>query len=206
MRALDLTGQRFGRLTVLRRAEHKRGEKVIWVCRCDCGAEIEARVSHLRTGNTRSCGCFQRDRASETQATHRMTRTPEHAAWRNMKARCYNQRNPYYDRYGARGIVVDAAWLGSFEQFLRDMGPRPSARHSLDRKDANGPYAAYNCRWATASVQCNNWAHGNHHLELNGERRTIAEWARHIGMRHWTIRNRLRLGWPIERALTSPAI
>lgn len=149
----DLTGMTFGRLTVVKRSGTSKRGDIVWACICKCGAETAVRGSNLRNGNTKSCGCFQRERASESTSTHRLTKSPEYRSWASMIARCENPKYHHFHRYGGRGIRICERWRNSFELFLSDMGPRPSLKHSLDRKDNDGNYEPGNCRWATAKEQ-----------------------------------------------------
>lgn len=159
-RLIDLTGQRFARLLVMERGENTARGKARWVCRCECGATTLVRASHLRSGQIRSCGCLNRERTRARSTTHghapRGRQTAEHRAWGAMLARCYNPCGKDYRDYGGRGITVCPRWRESFQTFLDDMGLKPSAELSLDRKDNDGPYAPGNCRWATRSEQRRN--------------------------------------------------
>lgn len=117
-----------------------------------------------------------------------------------MKTRCYRKTWPGFKHYGGRGIKVCDRWLESFENFLADMGRRPSSDHSLDREDNEKDYCLANCRWATKIEQQNN-KRTNVFLELDGERMTLSDWGRHLGMAANTIRMRLVNGWSIADAL-----
>jgi hypothetical protein len=113
--------------------------------------------------------------------THGKTNTTEFTIWKNMLARCHNANNKDFKNYGGRGIVVCDQWRGSFEMFLADVGPRPSAQHSIDRIDNNSNYEPGNCRWATRIEQgCNK--RNNVMVTIDGSEKTISQWARHYGI------------------------
>jgi len=121
-----------------------------------------------------------------------------------MKGRCYRPKHKWYHRYGGRGIKVCDRWLNSPENFVADMGKRPSPAHKLERKDNDGDYCPENCVWATQEHQNNNRGEYNRILEFNGETLTLSQWARRVGLRTGTISERLRHGWTISDALTRP--
>lgn len=131
---------------------------------------------------------------------HGMSRSSEYMIWIDMKRRCYDVKNNAFSLYGGRGITVCPTWVDSFQAFYADMGPRPSARHTIDRVDNNGPYAPGNCRWATMTEQNSN-KRTNIYLTVGGETHTLAEWTRQLGMRRGTVGRRLRHGWSPEDAV-----
>jgi hypothetical protein len=134
---------------------------------------------------------------------HGLTLTPEHRVWRNIRQRCENPNDDHYSRYGAVGIRVCERWQ-VFENFIADMGPRPSAKHTIDRKNGKGHYEPGNCRWATAIEQNNNLI-SNVRIEHAGESLTIPQWARRVGLHESTLRNRVATGWKFEDALARAA-
>lgn len=138
---------------------------------------------------------------------HGVTRSPEHRSWLSMMTRCVWSRpeRADYHLYQGKGITVCDRWLDS-AAFLADMGPKPTAKHSLDRIDPNGNYEPANCRWATPKEQANNWGHRNRRVNFNGECLSLDEWAAKIGICRESLRDRLKNGWSVERALTTPAV
>jgi hypothetical protein len=199
VRGIDITGVRFGRLTVLYRIPNRdRGR--YWRCRCDCGIEKDIRANSLKSGAVVSCTCYQRECATKAKTTHGLGRTPEFNAWFSLVNRCTDPESRAYASYGGRGITVCERWRTSVENFYEDMGPRPSPTHSIDRIDNDGPYSPENCRWATKTEQGNN-RRTNVFLTHNGKTMTIAQWSQELGINNATLKSRVQHGWPIEDAL-----
>ncbi len=200
----DLTGQRFGRLVVIKAAGLNQYGNCMWFCQCDCGGEATTREIYLTNGHTKSCGCVAKEKVKARCTTHgaskRGHRAPEYRSWEAMKRRCFNAKDPKYPKYGARGITVCDQWRTSYETFLADMGPKPSPKHTLDREDNDGSYEPGNCRWATPIVQMNNQSK-TIKLTVGDRTQSLADWARERGMKQSTIRDRVKSGWPPARAL-----
>lgn len=153
-RFVEISGKKYGRLTVLYRAPNQ-GNKTAWEVECECGTRIAVRSDSLRDGNTRSCGCLHTEwnevsPIRSLNLRHGASGTPEHRAYKAARARC---NNPRYERWNGRGIRF---LFGSFEEFFAELGPRPSARHSVDRINNDGDYAPGNVRWANPVEQANN--------------------------------------------------
>lgn len=134
--------------------------------------------------------------------THRMTNSPEYGIYCSMLKRCYNMKHAKYHMYGGKGITVCDRWLESFENFYADMGPRPSERHSLDRKENDKGYSLDNCRWATYEEQNTNRSNVVF-IEYMGESLTVPQWAEKTGIKITTIRRRLAIGWTVEDTLST---
>ena len=191
----DLTGEKFGELTVSSRTENI-GKHAAWNCLCSCGATTVVSATHLISGHTQSCGHLAR--------SHEMTGTRLYRIWRGMKTRCSVVDATYYSYYGGRGITVCEEWQNSFETF-RDWALGNGYRDdlSIDRIDVNGNYCPENCKWATAMQQGRN-RRNNVFYEISGNAHTVPEWSRISGIGIHTIQERLKRGWTPEQAVFAP--
>ena len=155
---IDLSGDIFDRITVVDRSSNGKNGGARWDCVCKCGNKTTVAGGDLRSGHTRSCGCFRVTNAirrGKLGATHKMSKTPVYRVWSSMKSRCMNNRDKDYPNYGGRGIEVCERWLNSFECFVADMGT-PWKGMTIDRINTDGNYELKNCRWATRSDQSRN--------------------------------------------------
>lgn len=175
---IDLTGQVFGRLTVLEKGEY-RSRKRHWVVRCECGVTKEVSSIALRSGATKSCGCGQRELTSSRAKRHGMSKSTTHKSWSMMRSRCGNPNYTHYAYYGGAGITVCERW-NNFENFLEDMGERPEGC-TLDRIDSSKGYYPENCRWATRAEQV--WNRGNNVIvSFNGKNMKLLEFSSLTGV------------------------
>lgn len=202
---LDLIGRRFERLTVIAQ-NGMEGRARKWDCVCDCGTSVNVVGAQLVNGNTKSCGCYRRDIKRAQMAvlnkTHGMSHTPEHYSWWGMLRRCSDPTVRSFKLYGARGISVCERWQ-DFENFYADMGPRPSARHSIGRIDNDMGYSPENCRWETPTEQALN-TRRNVVITAFGRTAPLGEFVEASGPDYKRVWKRLRRGWDAERALTEP--
>jgi hypothetical protein len=203
---VDLTGQIFSRLTVLCKSQKDEYGHITWECLCSCGNRIIARASELKQEHTKSCGCLNTEMAIEwgkRQFVHGGSGTAEYNVWKAMLQRCLDPNCNAYENYGGRSIGVCEQWINSFETFLSDVGKRPSPQHTIDRIDNDGNYEPSNVRWATRKDQARN-RRSNRILELDGEKKTVAEWAEQYGLNSNTVYGRLAAGWSAGRAVRTP--
>lgn len=199
----DLEGQTFGRLNVIGFAGTEN-KSTFWYCKCLCGNITKALAGNLKKGVTTSCGCFNKERTIERSTIHGHAKkgdiTPTFLTWTGMLVRCQNPNTQNFKDYGGRGITVCKRWL-KFENFLADMGEKPEGL-TLDRKENDKGYFKENCRWATMEEQSNN-RRSNHHLTFNRKTQTVSQWAKELGFKNDTLYDRLRIGWTVERTLTT---
>lgn len=192
---IDLTGKKFGKLTVIKRDGSTADHKAKWLCECECGNETSVSGCQLRNGKTTSCGCARRG-----NVVHGMSKTPTYKTWRDMRKRCNNPNATGYENYGGRGISVCKEW-DDFMVFLRDMGERPEGT-TIDRIDVNGNYEASNCRWATQEQQNNN-TRRTIKVTIDGVTKSLKQWSNTLGVNYKSVNSRVSvLGWSPIDALT----
>ena len=204
---IDLTGQRFGKLVVIKRAETDKSKKTKWLCKCDCGNLKKIDGRNLRKGYTTSCGCYAKEQRLKATTKHGYARTKLDYLYYGMKRRCYNTKCQDYPLYGGRGIKMCEEWLKNRKTFFEwaiDNGYSIDSTYmqcTLDRIDVNGNYEPSNCRFVDITTQCNN-RRSNHLITFNGETHNLKEWGEITGLRPSTISKRIKDGWSIEKALT----
>lgn len=202
----EFVPETFGRLTTLGpafaiRTEHGR-RRTYQVCECECGAVAIHRCDALGK-RTRSCGCLGREINTIRQTKHGLSRSPEYVIWNGIRNRCYRVRCKDYPRYGGQGIQMCDRWH-RFENFLEDVGTKPSPDHSIDRfPDKDGNYEPGNWRWATTLEQNNN-KRTNKSIEIAGIVDTLANWCRIYKIDRELVKHRLKLGWSTIATFTTP--
>lgn len=197
---VDLAGQKYGRWTVLSHEGFNKHNAAMWLCRCECGTEKIITGAGLRSGSSKSCGCLNvdvhRQMCIERNTTHGHAKrdgySPTYRVWINLAGRKNDKK---YE-----GVTICERWR-SFENFLEDMGERPSEKHTIDRIDNSRGYEPDNCRWATMKEQQNNRTN-NRMITALGETLTLSQWADRSGFRADTISNRLENGWLPDDAVT----
>lgn len=205
---IDLTGQKFGRLTLLRFVE-KRKSRAFWLCKCDCGNEKIVGVPNLKNGGIKSCGCLRKEKPNGLK--HGMRGTRFYNTWRGTKQRCDNKKGTGYNNYGGRGITVCDEWM-KFENFRDDMLPSylehcekfGEKNTFIDRIDNNGNYCKENCRWATRKEQNNNQK-SNKLLTYKGKTQNLSQWSEELNINYHTLYGRIyNYKWSIKKAFEFP--
>ena len=202
----DLTGKRFGRLTVICRAENI-GRQTMWACACDCGKHTTVMAVKLRSGNTKSCGCYRSELVSARNFKHGRgtAKNKTYNTWIHLKHRCFNSNDKQFCDYGGRGISVCDEWRNDFKTFYDwSMSHGYNDTLTIDRIDVNGNYEPSNCRWVTMKEQCRN-KRNNRLLTFNGKTQCIVDWSNDLQIDRRTITKRIDvLGWTVEKALSTP--
>lgn len=190
-----MINKKFGFLTVIGKSTNNGNGIYKIKCLCDCGKDHLATTAKVKSGRTTSCGC--------KRTTHGLWGAPEYNVWAAIIQRCKNPKNCNYKNYGGRGISVCESWL-KVENFINDMGKRPSKKHSIDRLDNDGNYTPDNCEWRTTKQQRSNTSR-NVFYTHNGERLTSRQWSeRIVGSKNVFDQRVNKLGWSIEKAITTP--
>ena len=202
----DLTGMRFGKLTVLYEDNDRTTHGCTrWICRCECGTIKSIDRGSLTSGKTRSCGCLHNELLGASRRKHGSSGSRLYRIWKSIKERCYRKKCRIYKYYGERGVCICDEWkddFKSFEKWARSNGYNDEL--SIDRIDHDGNYSPDNCRWVDAKAQNNN-KRTNHILTLDGVSHTMSEWADITGISYSAIRNRINnYGWDVRRALSTP--
>jgi len=191
-RVKDRTGDIYSYLTVIKYMGKTFDNRALWLCQCVCGVEKVIYGASLQSGHTKSCGCFQKKAVSMAVTTHGCSKgekkIPEYTSWQQMKSRCLNKKASGYINYGGRGISICKRWVNSFENFIQDMGYKPTKNHSIDRyPNANGNYEPSNCRWATDTEQVEN-RRNTVWVVYQGKKMTVAEFKRVLGIKsQWVL-------------------
>lgn len=199
---IDLTGQRFGRLVVLGKYGTAKNRQSIWKCKCDCGNIKNVIYGSLLSGSTKSCGCLLKENGCPPK--HGLSRTRIYRIWNNMKKRCYNENNKDYSNYGGRGIKICNEWLDekkgllNFYNWAMQNGYKDDL--TIDRIDNNGNYEPNNCRWADNRTQSNN-KRNCYYITYKNNTHTVAEWSKILYICESTIRERIKLKFPVSLIL-----
>lgn len=200
---IDLTGQRFGRLTV-RACVGKQNRRALWQCKCDCGTVCYINTDRLRSGNTQSCGCLKRESiAKGRNRTHGQSKTKLYHIWYSIMQRCYDEKFRFYHHYGGRGIKVCEEWhdRDAFTAWAMENGFQDGL--SIERKDVNGEYCPENCCWITKGEQQHN-KRNTIYVDYHGEQKPLWWLAEQAGINRRTLLSRIEHGWDIDDAMTRP--
>lgn len=213
-RLIDLTGQRFGKLIVIKRVENDKSNSTQWLCKCDCGKLKKVSGRHLKDNSTKSCGCLKSEiikkhspQNRSYNLKHNLSNTRIYTILESMKQRCYNKKCKSYKNYGGRGIKICNEWLEkngegfmNFYNWAMKNGYQEGL--SIDRIDVNGNYEPNNCRWVTMKVQQNNRTN-NHIVEFNNQKHTLADWSKILKIDKNILYNRIsNRNWNIEKAFS----
>lgn len=200
----DITGERFGRLRVISRAQNSSSGSARWNCVCECGRTVVVDAGKLKNGHTKSCGCLRAEQNRTVALKHGMCKTRIHRIWMQIHARCNAKTGKNYEWYAERGITVCDEW-SEFQNFYQwSISNGYADDLSIDRIDVDKGYSPENCRWADAITQANN-KRNNFKIEYAGRTQTVPQWARETGLTPNTIRYRILHGWDPADALTIPA-
>ena len=203
MKALDLVGKKFNRLLVIKKAGRKN-YKVMWECVCDCGNTTFVNTFYLINSKIRSCGCLHKEQLIERNTTHNQRHTKLYETWKKMRDRCNRPNATQYKDYGGRGIKVCEEWDKSFQAFYDwSYANGYDDNLTIDRIDNNKGYYPENCRWATYKEQMRN-KRTNHIITYKNQSQCISQWCEELNLSYSAVTGRLRRGWSVEKALSTP--
>ena len=201
---IDITGNKYGMLTVTRRVENAPKGVARWECKCECGNTVIVRGGNLKNGAVKSCGCLI-DIKNKKRSTHNMAGTRLYQIWQNIKSRCYNEKNQMYKAYGARGIKMCDEWYSSFDTFAKwSLSNGYQDDLTIERIDNDKGYTPENCTWISIEEQANN-RRSNIKITHNGETHNLCQWCKIYGKDYRLVYNRIhKNGWSFERAMFEP--
>lgn len=205
----DITGQKFGRLTVIKRVGRNKQRQATWLCQCECGNQITVVGCYLRGKRVMSCGCLRKDNLLKSITKHNKSRDKIYKVFTGMKARCYNKNSIEYKNYGARGIKICEEWLNNFLNFYDwaiANGYDENAEHgkcTIDRIDVNGDYCPNNCRFVSNLIQQRN-KRNNRFIEYKGIKLCVSDWEKRLNFSQGTIKTRIKNGWSIKQIIETP--
>lgn len=197
---IDLTGMKYNKLTVVKRAENSKNGQARWECVCDCGNTTIVVSNNLKNGAVKSCGCLKHLKKN----THHESKTKLYRMWTSMIYRCHNPKNQGYKYYGARGIRVCDEWHDflNFKKWVLETKNEPNL--TLERIDVNKDYSPENCTWIPFSEQANN-RRSCRYFEYNGEKHNLMEWCNKLNLNYKNVHNRIyKLNWSFEKAISTP--
>ena len=201
-RFIDMTDQRYGKLSVLERVVRPKESGTHWLCQCDCGTMTVVAGGHLRSGHTVSCGCHGKN----VRRTHGGSNTRLYGIWAGMKNRCSDETSV---NYRGRGITMCEEWndFECFRKWAIENGYDAHAKQNectIDRIDNSKGYSPDNCRWVNSKIQCRN-KRNNKVLTFNGKSHPLVVWSEILGIKPNTLHKRIvYLGWSVEKAFTTP--
>lgn len=195
---VDLTGRKFNKLTVIKRADND-GKFVTWLCECECGNTVTVRGNNIKSGNTSSCGC--NNHTGKGKYKHGLSDSRLYSIWEHMKARCNNKHSKDYSNYGLRGIKVCEQWNDNFKTFKEwALSNGYNKTLTIDRINNNEGYNPSNCRWVERKTQNNN-TRRNIYITYNGVTMTLSQWTEKLNLSYMKIYKRLKKGQPFEEAI-----
>jgi len=203
-KAKDISGKKYGRLTVIEWTGETSNRGRVWLCRCECGNTIEKSIGALNYGETKSCGCLRKEVCANLNKKHGLKKHPLYNTWKNIKQRCSNENRSDYYLYGGRGIEVCDKWKNSFMEFIKDTEEKyficlwKNGESYIDRIDNNGNYEPSNVRFITNIENCNNQRR-NRIIEYNDESKSLSQWARYFNISKSTFKYRID-NWTKEKA------